>query len=294
MKFFNKLIILFVLLLPFTTFGCYRYNDANIVSDNMADKVIGALDNRDAEELKKLFSVEARNSMSDIDKDIEYLMQLYQGKFVSKDGSVSEEENINNGINQRIIRGHYTVKTDKDTYMLFVVEKKEKDSDSNGLYFLQIIPESKKYVELNLQGDKKYGPGIFTPDMMNADDYMTSIMWALDGNKVTALKSFFSKDVSDNIDIDSQTEKICEFYEGKKVSYSEILSSKETNDEVTYIKGSYQVNTDVDSYVISFTYVGNNIDLSNDGLYSLCIMKNNEGTNDMGDSETPGILIIDY
>lgn len=294
MKIFNKLIILFVLLLPLTTFGCYRYNDANIVSDNMADKVIGALDNRDAEELKKLFSVEARNSMSDIDKDIEYLMQLYQGKSVSKDGSVSEEENINNGINQRIIRGHYTVKTDKDTYMLFIVEKKEKDSDSNGLYFLQIIPESKKYVELNLQGEKKYGPGIFTPDIMSADDYMTSIMWALDGNKATALKSFFSKNVSNKIDIDSQTEKIYEFYKGKKISYSEISSSIEINNVDTYINGSYQVNTDVDSYIISFTYVRNNIDSSNDGLYSLCIMKNNEGTNDMGNSETPGIIIIDY
>lgn len=293
MKFFKRIVILSALLLSFTTIGCYRFNDANIVSGNIVDDVIEALDNGNAEELKKLFSDEAISNTSDIDKNIEYLMQLYQGKFVSKEGSVSEERNISGNNNQRIIRGHYTVKTDVDTYMFFIVEKIEKNSESNGLYFLQIIPESKKYVQLNLQGDEKYGPGIFTPDMMNADDYMTSIMWALDGNKTTAFKSFFSKEVSDKTDIDSQIDKIFEFYEGKKISYSELSASKETINEITYIKGSYQVDTDVNSYIISFIYVRNNINLSSDGLYSLSIMQKNEETNEMSCSDTPGILIFE-
>jgi len=294
MNYMKKLLIFsMILLLFFLSAGC-RKNDANIIAEDTTDKIIKALENNDKEALEELFSNDALENIPDFDDKSEYLMQLFNGEFISKEGAVSEEGNISDANNQRIIRSHYTVKTDIGTYMFFIAEKIEKDSDSNGLYFLQIIPESKKYVELNLQGEKKYGPGIFTPDIMSADDYMTSIMWALDGNKATALKSFFSKNVSDKIDIDSQTEKIYEFYKGKKISYSEISSSIEINNEDTYINGSYQVNTDVDSYIISFTYVRNNIDSSNDGLYSLCIMKNNEGTNDMGDSETPGIIIIDY
>jgi len=294
MNYMKKLLIFsMILLLFFLSAGC-RKNDANIIAEDTTDKIIKALENNDKEALEELFSNDALENIPDFDDKSEYLMQLFNGEFISKEGAVSEEGNISDANNQRIIRSHYTVKTDIGTYMFFIAEKIEKDSDSNGLYFLQIIPESKKYIELNLQGDKRYGPGIFTPDIMSADDYMTSIMWALDGNKATALKSFFSKNVSDKIDIDSQTEKIYEFYKGKKISYSEISSSIEINNEDTYINGSYQVNTDVDSYIISFTYVRNNIDSSNDGLYSLCIMKNNEGTNDMGDSETPGIIIIDY
>ena len=49
----------------------------------MFDKIISAMDDRDSEKLKSLFSQNALEGTPNIDKQIEELMGMYKGKFVS-------------------------------------------------------------------------------------------------------------------------------------------------------------------------------------------------------------------
>lgn len=289
MNYMKKLLIFpMILLLFFLAAGC-RKNDANIIAENTTDKIIKALENNDKEALEELFSNDALENIPDFDDKSEYLMQLFNGEFISKEGAVSEEGNISDANNERIIRSHYTVKTDIGTYMFFIAEKIEKDSDSNGLYFLQIIPESKKYIELNLQGDKRYGPGIFTPDMMNADDYMTAILWALDGSNSSELKTFFSHEVTKMTDLANQCANVTDFYKGKMKSFTAIEVSEERVDEIVCIKGKYRVKTDEENYIISFVYKRDDAFSLSDGLYSLSVITDNDETNDSDENDKPGI-----
>lgn len=101
------------------------------------DKVIAALDNQNADELKALFSKNARESIEDMDFKIALLLKRYKGK--SK--SVKYDRNFpvvtedkEKGIKR--IETYYVVKTDGgniDFMYLQVVAKDDEDPDEIGI-----------------------------------------------------------------------------------------------------------------------------------------------------------------
>lgn len=109
------------------------------------DKVIAALDNQNADELKALFSKNARESIEDMDFKIALLLKRYKGK--SK--SVKYDRNFpvvtedkEKGIKR--IETYYVVKTDGgniDFMYLQVVAKDDEDSDEIGISSMMYSPE---------------------------------------------------------------------------------------------------------------------------------------------------------
>ena len=109
------------------------------------DKVIAALDNQNADDLKALFSKNARESIEDMDFKIALLLKRYKGK--SK--SVKYDRNFpvvtedkEKGIKR--IETYYVVKTDGgniDFMYLQVVAKDDEDPDEIGISSMMYSPE---------------------------------------------------------------------------------------------------------------------------------------------------------
>ena len=109
------------------------------------DKVIAALNNQNADELKALFSKNARESIEDMDFKIALLLKRYKGK--SK--SVKYDRNFpvvtedkEKGIKR--IETYYVVKTDGgniDFMYLQVVAKDDEDPDEIGISSMMYSPE---------------------------------------------------------------------------------------------------------------------------------------------------------
>ena len=109
------------------------------------DKVIAALDNQNADDLKALFSKNARESIEDMDFKIALLLKRYKGK--SK--SVKYDRNFpvvtedkEKGIKR--IETYYVVKTDGgniDFMYLQVVAKDDEDPDEIGISSMMFSPE---------------------------------------------------------------------------------------------------------------------------------------------------------
>ena len=109
------------------------------------DKVIAALDNQNADDLKALFSKNARESIEDMDFKIALLLKRYKGK--SK--SVKYDRNFpvvtedkEKGIKR--IETYYVVKTDGgniDFMYLQVVAKDDEDTDEIGISSMMYSPE---------------------------------------------------------------------------------------------------------------------------------------------------------
>ena len=142
--------------------GCSSYPHQNWLEDDSLDKVaeerfdgiISALENKDKEAIKSMFSKQALEEIENLDESIAYIMNCYKGE------SLATDENLN-GKNRKVtIKADYTVITDVETYNLFFIEISNTESpDENGLYMIWLSKESEKE---KYQGN--YGAGIYFPE----------------------------------------------------------------------------------------------------------------------------------
>lgn len=143
------------------------------------DKVIAALDNQNADELKALFSKNARESIEDMDFKIALLLKRYKGK--SK--SVKYDRNFpvvtedkEKGIKR--IETYYVVKTDGgniDFMYLQVVAKDDEDSDEIGISSMMYSPEIWQItMDDSNRGYYLWVDNPFWADFVHPDDVMTT------------------------------------------------------------------------------------------------------------------------
>ena len=109
------------------------------------DKVIAVLDNQNADDLKALFSKNARESIEDMDFKIALLLKRYKGKATSvkydRNFPVVTEDK-EKGIKR--IETYYVVKTDGgniDFMYLQVVAKDDEDPEEIGISSMMFSPE---------------------------------------------------------------------------------------------------------------------------------------------------------
>jgi len=128
------------------------------------DKVIAALDNQSADELKALFSKNARESIEDMDFKIALLLKRYKGK--SK--SVKYDRNF----------PYYVVKTDGgniDFMYLQVVAKDDEDPDEIGISSMMYSPEIWQItMDDSNRGYYLWVDNPFWADFVHPDDVMTT------------------------------------------------------------------------------------------------------------------------
>ena len=143
------------------------------------DKVIAALDNQNADELKSLFSKNARESIEDMDFKIALLLKRYKGK--SK--SVKYDRNFpvvtedkEKGIKR--IETYYVVKTDGgniDFMYLQVVAKDDEDSDEIGISSMMYSPEIWQItMDDSNRGYYLWVDNPFWADYVDPDEVMTT------------------------------------------------------------------------------------------------------------------------
>ena len=143
------------------------------------DKVIAALDNQNADELKALFSKNARESIEDMDFKIALLLKRYKGK--SK--SVKYDRNFpvvtedkEKGIKR--IETYYVVKTDGgniDFMYLQVVAKDDEDPDEVGISSMMYSPEIWQItMDDSNRGYYLWVDNPFWADFVNPDEVMTT------------------------------------------------------------------------------------------------------------------------
>ena len=143
------------------------------------DKVIAALDNQNADDLKALFSKNARESIEDMDFKIALLLKRYKGK--SK--SVKYDRNFpvvtedkEKGIKR--IETYYVVKTDGgniDFMYLQVVAKDDEDPDEIGISSMMYSPEIWQITMDDSNGGYYlWVDNPFWADFVHPDDVMTT------------------------------------------------------------------------------------------------------------------------
>ena len=143
------------------------------------DKVIAALDNQNADDLKALFSKNARESIEDMDFKIALLLKRYKGK--SK--SVKYDRNFpvvtedkEKGI--KSIETYYVVKTDGgniDFMYLQIVAKDDEDPDEIGISSMMYSPEIWQItMDDSNRGYYLWVDNPFWADFVHPDDVMTT------------------------------------------------------------------------------------------------------------------------
>lgn len=152
----------------FSLSGCSGYPHSSWLEDDSLDKIaekrcediVAALENKDSSAIKAMFSQKAIEEAEDLDDEIEYIIEHYEGSLKSFKGTTSTEENINGKSKKTTVKADYTVITDKQTYVLFFVEVSNTDDETeNGIYRLWLSKESEK--------DAYYGhfdAGIYIPE----------------------------------------------------------------------------------------------------------------------------------
>ena len=143
------------------------------------DKVIAALDNQNADDLKALFSKNARESIEDMDFKIALLLKRYKGKSKSvkydRNYPVVTEDK-EKGIKR--IETYYVVKTDGgniDFMYLQVVAKDDEDPDEIGISSMMYSPEIWQItMDDSNRGYYLWVDNPFWADFVHPDDVMTT------------------------------------------------------------------------------------------------------------------------
>lgn len=132
-------------------------------SETRLQNIIAALENKDTEGLKKMFSPNALKEAKNIGDDIKEAMDFYKGKVQTTDGTYSASDLKNDGRMTSELNCSYMLKTDAGDYTIYFVDKKidSKDPDNEGLYILEIIKEPLEQECLYWDNDDTRHAGIY-------------------------------------------------------------------------------------------------------------------------------------
>jgi len=135
-------------------------------SDAMFETILSAIENRDGDTIKALFSEEALEEANDIDAAIEYLFNLFDGEIVSWERDrQGADESFRSGRHSRSIHTWYTVHTETGRYLFLLLDYDINtiDPDLEGLYTLHGI--NAEYAETQWGNWVELrAPGVYMPE----------------------------------------------------------------------------------------------------------------------------------
>jgi hypothetical protein len=140
------------------------YNADDKVLAKRFEQILVAIENRDTDSLKAMFSKKALEESKQIDEAINYLFSSFHGKVLSlEQKGVSSSENRESGKKIKEISCLFYVDTTADQkYIAFVLECTENTAhpENVGLYTLRIIKAEDKETQFGYRQDMKI-PGIY-------------------------------------------------------------------------------------------------------------------------------------
>ena len=156
-----KILLVFLLVVLGMTSCVSRRKNYYTPSDERFKKIIEALESKDSEGLKAMFSVTALKEAEDIDIGIQYIMDLYKGelKSILSNHPGAQASHSYGTITYEMVSGIYEFKTSEDTYKLIFGDiTVDSDPDNIGLTRIVFFREEDK--ELFYGGDTKTGKGV--------------------------------------------------------------------------------------------------------------------------------------
>ena len=106
-----------------------------------AEDILSAVQNRDSQALKDLFSPKAQSEASALDQEASDLMAFLEGEVVSwESDNFYSEEAIEYGKRKKLLLTEIFVYTDRDEYCLFVYDYNPDtiDPDNEGIYMIEV------------------------------------------------------------------------------------------------------------------------------------------------------------
>ncbi|SMC55800.1 protein of unknown function [Papillibacter cinnamivorans DSM 12816] len=153
------------------------YNNDGEKADARLEEVIETIKNEDKEALEAMFSEQALSEAEDLDGRMDYLFGFIQGNAISWKAIVAgpaAETNIRGHIVKKS-KSWYSVKTDKEEYLFFLLEYTE-DTDhpeNVGIYMLQVIYMKDEDTQFD-GGNDILCAGIYKPEEENNETVQPS------------------------------------------------------------------------------------------------------------------------
>ena len=177
MKKLIKSVIIFFISINLIT-GCGRsfWDSDQKVSDNIVEKIIDGINNKDADTIKELFSEYAIDNSESIDEDIQYLFELIDGNVVSYEESspAGSFESSDKDYKIKLISSYYYVSTATEKYYFLIdnYSKNTFESEKQGVKCLIVVKAEDRLKVFD--GDEKIlfdgteevdRYGVFIPDI---------------------------------------------------------------------------------------------------------------------------------
>lgn len=156
--------------------------DVKNIDDNSEEQkpsvdktVIQALQNKDSEAIKNMFSVQAKELCPDIDEKIEYMISIFEGEYVKCEHHNSDGRYFSGEDERSLSHPICVFQTTEKRYELTWTEWSgcKKRKEKNGVYSmkLRVLSDEKS----PRGGRPRYTAGIITLDISNEED----VAWAL-------------------------------------------------------------------------------------------------------------------
>lgn len=133
-------------------------------------KLLEALENKDEDAIKSMFSKQALDEADDFNRSVDYLFDFFQGTVESygwrnNTGGPISDVTIEKGKKQVELKSWFNVTTDQEKYIFFLLDypKDTINKDNVGLYALRVVKAEDENTQLTYWQDMKI-PGIYNPN----------------------------------------------------------------------------------------------------------------------------------
>jgi hypothetical protein len=277
----QKLILVFMLLATLGMLGsCSTMGGQPVIFDNSRsvanarmEQILDALESKDKDALRSLFSQKALRESGDFDADTDYLFELFQGNVISctQGSGLHSAEKSRYGKRSEELDSYYIVETDVETYKIEVNDYVTDtiDPGNEGLYALYVRRGSVVGPNDNT-GERS--AGIYMPDVTfdmsdnvedRANKRLQQITEAIRNRDKESLEALFSGIVLEieGDEFDTNADKLFDFLKGEIVSWEKATNPvvdgwDADKEDMERYKIAYYVNTDQGKYLF---YIEDNI-----------------------------------
>lgn len=144
------------------------------IADNVMEEVSQALDAKDADALKEMYSKKTRDEDTKLEQQILDLIDFYKGKKKSYEGHIFSSNTKEKGVNvEKLIKGMYELHTDSEDYRVYFKYKPvdEKNIDEVGLSSIELITETAYQKAVDADGSYDWqtgtkGSGVYIKELI--------------------------------------------------------------------------------------------------------------------------------
>lgn len=142
----KKFVVVAIIFANFFLVSCGLVFDEGKHREDQVKAIVSALESKDSEEIKVLFSQRALDEVEDWNADVAALFGFFGGNILTWEwsDSASGDKVVENEKKSTMLRYGFDVVTDADEYCFFVIDYAEDtiDSRNKGLYMLEIYKKS--------------------------------------------------------------------------------------------------------------------------------------------------------